>query len=142
MNKKLVLLCLNIVMSMIHFSLTAMAQGSNNSGIKEMSAINQQTQSKDINIAKLTEARLPNAIITNSGTLFVTANTVSIDGVGVNGIISRSTNCGKDWQISSLDFKMPKGFLYDKENDAIFFLNSIILSDNFISYPPFDTSIV
>lgn len=125
MNKKLVLLCLNIVMSMIHFSLTAMAQGSNNSGIKEMSAINQQTQSKDINIAKLTEARLPNAIITNSGTLFVTANTVSIDGVGVNGIISRSTNCGKDWQISSLDFKMPKGFLYDKENDAIFFLNRV-----------------
>lgn len=106
-------------------AVVAMGQENRSMTIKTLSAIDQKTQSKDINIARLTSARLPNAIITNKGTYFVSASTVFIDGTNVNGIISRSFNKGKDWQITSFDYKMPKGFLYDNVNDAIFFINRV-----------------
>lgn len=125
MNRRNISVCLITMTSALLITFAAMGQDYRNAVIRTMSAIDQKTRSSEINTAKLTEARLPNAIITNKGTYFVTANTVTIDGVSANGIISRSTNRGKDWQITSFDYKMPKGFLYDKENDAIFFLNHV-----------------
>lgn len=103
----------------------AEAQSKTQVNLHIMTAIDQSTPSDVIDCSLLNKVRIPNAIITNRGTLFVTANTVEIDGVSSNGLIAKSTDNGDNWQVKPFEHKMPKGFLYDKENDAIFFLNHV-----------------
>lgn len=109
----------------IWFVNIAAAQSNMQDNLHIMTAIDQSTPSDVIDCSLLNIVRIPNAIVTNRRTLFVTANTVEIDGVSSNGLIARSTDNGDNWQVKPFEHKMPKGFLYDKENDAIFFLNHV-----------------